>query len=439
MRRNMLAGALLLSMVGFAWGGWLDDAIKNTGENLGKRTVDDSASGVYGGAKDAVKGGTKPAAKQPAGNQPAAANPDSSGSAPASKRSTAKGASADSDAGAGDGSIEQAESVYSKYDFIPGDKVIFTDDFSDTDVGEFPVKWSLNGPGGKGSNTIEVAEFAGKRFLRSIPAEKGQGQFPSTQYIRLNLKGDLPEKFTVEFDAHFSEIAGGYPSRYGLFLLKEGAHRPSGAYPGAVWLSGKTCTSMNTETHLARADNKVHHLAISVNGTFVKAYVDHQRVINDPDGVQRPIKYIGMGIESSGHVPNDKIMFTNFRLAEGGKSIKSALDTDGKIVTHGILFDTGKDVIKPESLPTLKMILGLLEGDPSLKFSIEGHTDNQGNKAINQPLSEKRAAAVMAWLSGKGIDSARLKTKGFGDSMPIDTNGTPEGRANNRRVEFVKF
>jgi len=146
-----------------------------------------------------------------------------------------------------------------------------------------------------------------------------------------------------------------------------------------------------------------------------------------------------MGIESSGHVQNDKIMVTNFRLAEGGKSIISALDTDGKIVTHGILFDTGKDVIKPELLPTLKMILGLLNDDPGLKFSIEGHTDNQGNQAINQPLSEKRAAAVKTWLTGKGIEEARLKTKGFGDSKPIDANNTTEGRANNRRVEFVKF
>jgi len=226
MRRIILTGAILLSIVGAAWGGWLDDAVKNVGEGLGKRAVGDAGNSAYDGAKgtakDAVKGSDKPA-----GNQPGAGSPDGSGSAPGSKGSTAKGASADSDAGAGDGSIEQAESVYSKYDFIPGEKVIFFDDFSDTDVGEFPVKWSLNGPGGKGSNTIEVAEYAGKRFLRSIPSEKGQAQFPSTQYIRLNLKDDLPEKFTVEFDAHFSEMGGGYPSRYGLFLLKEGAYRPA--------------------------------------------------------------------------------------------------------------------------------------------------------------------------------------------------------------------
>jgi len=133
------------------------------------------------------------------------------------------------------------------------------------------------------------------------------------------------------------------------------------------------------------------------------------------------------------------VMFTNFRLAEGGKNVKSALDTDGRIVTHGILFDTAKDTIKPESLPTLKMILGLLNDDPGLKFSIEGHTDNQGNKGINQPLSEKRAGAVKKWLAGKGIDPSRMMTKGFGDGKPIDSNSTAEGRANNRRVEFVKI
>jgi OmpA-OmpF porin, OOP family len=438
MRSKILAGTLLLSMVGVAWGGWLEDAVKNAGENLGRRTVNDSASGVYDEGKGAVKGAVK-GESTPAGNQPAAGNPDGSGSAPASKRTGAKGATADGDAvAAGDVSIEQAESVYSKYDFIPGDKVIFYDDFSDTDVGEFPRKWTLNGPGGKGSNAIEVAEYAGKRFLRSTPAANDQSQHPSTQYIRLDRKGDLPERFTVEFDAHFSEKAGGYPSLYGLFLLK-GEDYSGWSVPGVVWVSGNRCTSLNTETHISRADNKVHHVAVSVNGTFVKAYVDNQRVVNDPDGIPRPIKHVGLRIESSGNVANDKVMFTNFRLAEGGKNIKSALDTDGKIVTHGILFDTGKDGIKAESLPTLKSILAILNDKPDLKFSIEGHTDNQGNKGINQPLSEKRAAAVMAWLSGKGIDSARLKTKGFGDSKPIDTNETPEGRANNRRVEFVKF
>jgi len=424
MVRSILAVTLVLFLFGVCDAGWLDDAMKGALEGVGKRAVDETTDSAYQGAKGKAKESV-PKEGGPAPQQPARKPDQGTATAPAG------------DTGGGQ-DIASAEQIYSKYDFVPGDKVIFFDDFSATDVGEFPRKWSLNGPGAKGSNAIEVAEYMGKRFLRSTPAEKDQSQHPSTQYIRLDRKGDLPEKFTVEFDAHFSEIAGGYPSLYGLFLLK-GEDYQGWAAPGVVWVSGYRCTSLNTETQISRADNKVHHVAVSVNGTFVKAYVDNQRVVNDPDGIPRPIKFVGIRLESSGSVSNDKVMFTNFRLAEGGKDIKSALSTDGKIVTHGILFDTGKDVIKPESLPTLKMILGLLNDDPGLKFSIEGHTDNQGSQAINQPLSEKRAAAVKTWLVGKGIADARLKTKGFGDSKPIDANNTPEGRANNRRVEFVKF
>jgi outer membrane protein OmpA-like peptidoglycan-associated protein len=95
-------------------------------------------------------------------------------------------------------------------------------------------------------------------------------------------------------------------------------------------------------------------------------------------------------------------------------------------------------VIKPESGPTLRSILALLNEDPGLKFAIEGHTDNQGGPKVNGPLSEKRAAAVKAWLVNQGIDGSRLTSKGLGQTKPLDTNDTAEGRANNRRVEFVK-
>jgi outer membrane protein OmpA-like peptidoglycan-associated protein len=169
---------------------------------------------------------------------------------------------------------------------------------------------------------------------------------------------------------------------------------------------------------VALSDGKVHHFAISVNGTFVKAYVDSQRVVNDPDGLKRPIRQIGLQMLAPNNFATDKLLFTNFRLAEGGKEIRSALDTEGRIVTHGILFDTGSATLKPESLPTLKMILGLLNDDPGLKFSIEGHTDNQGGPGINKPLSGNRAAAVKAWLEGKGIDPSRLTSAGFGDTRP---------------------
>jgi outer membrane protein OmpA-like peptidoglycan-associated protein len=436
MIRNILTVVLVLFMVSPSSAGWFDDALKSAVQGVGKRAVDEATTGAYEGTKDAAKDAINKKDQAPE-NAPGVKGSGGSGTTSGMQPSGTTQASA-----GGEVTIENAESVYSKYDFIPGDKVIFSDDFSDTDVGEFPRKWHLNGPKSGNNNAVEVAEYQGKRFLRSSPAGKDQRQHESTQFVRLNQKGDLPEKFTVEFDAVFANaIPGGYESTYYLLLLnsKDGWLQNNPMNLGVTELSGEKNVSKNTQTTISQVDGKLHHVAVSVNGTFLKAYIDNVRVINDPDGVKRPITMVGLSIASGGTLPSDKVMFTNFRLAEGGKSIKSALETDGKIITHGILFDTGKDIIKPESLPTLKSILAILNDDPGLNFSIEGHTDNQGNKAINQPLSEKRASAVRTWLIDKGIAAERLKTKGFGDTKPIGSNTTPEGRANNRRVEFVKF
>jgi OmpA-OmpF porin, OOP family len=120
--------------------------------------------------------------------------------------------------------------------------------------------------------------------------------------------------------------------------------------------------------------------------------------------------------------------------------MKKDLDANGKIVLHGINFDTGKATIKPESKPLLDEIGKLLNGNPELKLSIEGHTDNVGGKDANQKLSESRAASVKDYLvKNAGINAARLSTKGFGDTKPVADNGTDAGKAQNRRVELVKI
>lgn len=115
-----------------------------------------------------------------------------------------------------------------------------------------------------------------------------------------------------------------------------------------------------------------------------------------------------------------------------------ALNRDGFVALQGIQFDTGKDSIKPESEPLLSEIKSLLDANPSLRLSVEGHTDNVGAAAANLALSKRRADAVRAWLIGKGVVAARLVSQGFGDTRPVADNRMEAGRAKNRRVELVR-
>lgn len=108
-------------------------------------------------------------------------------------------------------------------------------------------------------------------------------------------------------------------------------------------------------------------------------------------------------------------------------------------MTHGILFDTDSDRLKPESAPIIQSIAGGLETNPNLKLQIEGHTDSVGNPTHNLDLSKRRAEAVKVVLAAQfSIDALRLTTAGLGATKPIDSNDTPQGRSQNRRVEFVR-
>jgi outer membrane protein OmpA-like peptidoglycan-associated protein len=131
--------------------------------------------------------------------------------------------------------------------------------------------------------------------------------------------------------------------------------------------------------------------------------------------------------------------FTRVRFAESTPDFSHAVMSDGRFVTHGILFDTGSDRLKPESGAVLKSIAAGLQANASLKWKIEGHTDSTGDAALNLDLSKRRAAAVKQVLVSEfQIDAARLTTDGLGATKPLEPNDTPQGRAQNRRVEFVK-
>jgi outer membrane protein OmpA-like peptidoglycan-associated protein len=167
-------------------------------------------------------------------------------------------------------------------------------------------------------------------------------------------------------------------------------------------------------------------------------YVDEKRLANFPTANFPRAKALSVKLEGRDS-EKQAVYLTRIRIAESQKSIYDALSTKGRWSTQGILFDTGKSDIKPESTPTLKQIAAALKEHPELKVEVQGHTDNVGKADANMKLSQARADAVKGALTGEyAVPESQITARGYGDTKPAAVNATPEGRANNRRVELVK-
>jgi outer membrane protein OmpA-like peptidoglycan-associated protein/curli biogenesis system outer membrane secretion channel CsgG len=379
-------------------------------ENL-EDEQEDAADGEDDEAATARKAGGKVAAAGGGG-------PDEDGSAGA-------GTPSESSDGAGASGPAAGEVYGNKFDFVPGEKVLYFDDFSDTDPGDYPSRWTNAGRGG----AVEVVEWEGKHWLKGL-ADQGDGRYrDSDNFLRVDLGKALPEKFTVELDIpRTSTIGIVFTSKYWV-----------SGQPYMRVSPGKAQVGSTVGSYADDGKGQTRHVSIAISKTNAKLYVDGERVTINPDF--RPEKYVfrTVGVQLSVVAGRrSDLMFTNFKLAEGGKDYAKDLAVSGRIVTHGITFDSGSDRMRPESGPTLAKILKLLKDDAALAFDIEGHTDSQGGDQVNLLLSQRRAAVVKAWLVSQGIEDGRLASKGVGSSKPLDTNDTPEGRANNRRVEFAK-
>jgi OmpA-OmpF porin, OOP family len=122
---------------------------------------------------------------------------------------------------------------------------------------------------------------------------------------------------------------------------------------------------------------------------------------------------------------------------DGTSALEKTIAQTGSAVVYGIHFDTDSAKLRSDSTPALESVLGVIKNHPESSWVIAGHTDNQGNSEHNQTLSQNRAASVIAWLKGHGVDASHLAPQGFGASRPVADNATANGRALNRRVEIT--
>jgi outer membrane protein OmpA-like peptidoglycan-associated protein len=334
------------------------------------------------------------------------------------------------------GSDDQpGKGVWANYDFVPGERLLFAHDFEGTRTGNFPSRLTPLG------GTLEVVELDGNKVLRvgEGTSERGPG---GNGCFTLPLPQTLPERYTVEFRLRtsdplrrasislFSDASDNtpdprckYPPNPHIYVEKDGAglQLPGGYNAGKAGVN-----------RALPADTWVD-VRIAVDGPYWKMYVNEERVANLPryDFPRAAALHFFLNVYRYG------LFIDDLRIAEGGpRALYDDLLSAGFVSTTAIRFDTGSAVLKPESTGILHQVLTMLNEHADLRLRVEGHTDSQGSEDANQTLSERRAAAVVAWLREQGIAAARLEAVGYGEQQPVADNITTEGMAQNRRVVF---
>jgi OmpA-OmpF porin, OOP family len=318
------------------------------------------------------------------------------------------------------------DGAWANYDFIPGDDVLFYDDFARDQTGDFPRRLELIG------GSWDVVEWEGGQYLRATAAGM----------VALPLPQRLPDRFTIEFPMslrHGNAYLRVTPGRayYGRPRDYTGSAISVEATRAGIRPVGEGPMAMTPMEHRFERDGMAT-LRIMADGEYFKVYLDEHRVGNAPNAVFPRTDKLYLTVSSATEA--SPILIGPIRVAGGGRDLYDRLERDGRVATQGILFATNSDRIRPESTPTLKEIGSMLRERRDLRLRIEGHTDADGDDAHNQDLSERRAAAVRRHLIAEfGVDAARLEPAGFGESRPVAGNDTPEGKQQNRRVELVKL
>ena len=393
----------------------LKDRALNSAENAISNKVD---SKIYQETNDAMDDAldgkkSKKSKKSSSDDEEEAVAEDE---APAAKKKTAQG-----------------EEV--KSDFVPGTVVIFEDNLQGEQLGEFPSKWDLI------ENNAEVAKMNGKMTIKFEHGSNTQ----ITPLIKDGNKKYLPEVYTLEFD-FFATGKEDTNTAYNLYL------NPTDGDRSRIWFSqdrmdwyimkpnGDELVEGNKSLEDIMELNDWNHFALSFNKRALKVYVNGKRIINIPNA--KAMDWFSVETEFwEDHID----YITNIRLAKGGvalyerneqsmTAIEKAIAETGKFVTNNILFETGKATLKAESMAEIQKVADYMKKNPGARFEVQGHTDNQGSDAINDPLSQQRAEAVVKALEGLGCDPFNLRPVGKGSHEPVADNKTDEGRAKNRLI-----
>ncbi len=334
----------------------------------------------------------------------------------------------------------QLEST-TQYDFVPGDQVIWYEDFSQDAIGDFPALWSTNGSG-----EVKKVNIAEGQWFHMNGEDAVYGYAKSLT---------LPQNFICEFD-----IIPDKEYQYGqtLTFYQEDPSEPkeldTDLYPGTKGLhitikqegwetkgynnvtNGDWLEGQGSKNPIIR--EQVNHVIVWIQNRRVRMYHQGAKVLDMPTNIYDGTVF--NRLRFSGWDAKSFPMVTNLKITTAAPDTRSKLITEGKLVTYGITFDVNKADIKPESYGTLKSIADVLKENAGVKVKIVGHTDSDGDDALNLDLSKRRAESVKnALASTFGIEAARLQTEGAGETQSVAPNDTPANKAKNRRVELIKL
>ena len=351
---------------------------------------------------------------------------------------------------------EEGLTSYSKYDFIPGEKVIYAEDFAQDETGELPLNWNT---GGK-AEVVTLNAFPG-RWLKI---------YQNALYLTAN-KDSFTRNFSFEFDLILNVKSNGwlYPEfNFGFLSSNDLAPNDNellrefdkyAAVNASIHLGeyGSTSTRLesyldNKKTFYSEIQNlaslekyygKPAHVAVQVQDKRIRIWFNGEKKFDLPMAVPAGYAFNQVFFKlSSSNYKDDMLSFYigNLKVATGKPDSRHKLVEEGRFSTTGILFDVQSAAIKPESSGVVREIAMLMKANPDMRLKVVGHTSSDGEDAANLELSRKRAAAVKEMLVKEfGVDETKLETEGRGETQPVADNKTREGKAQNRRVEFIKL